>query len=213
MTTPAPVTGEAFPYAYTGRPFFTTADLAARLQITLASSDPTAPLLAQLASDAVREDVRLSVDQVSGDQITLWGDNGEILLLPERPVTAVTSVVLAGQALVPVTPNTTSTTLMYDWRPDGRLYRVVYGGSFYAGALNFTWPAGVAVQITYSHGFQVVPSALKNVALELAAAAYSNPELHDQERVGWVEWQTKIQGILLNSAYRTALDPYRRLDL
>ncbi len=25
--------------------------------------------------------------------------------------------------------------LMYDWRPDGRIYRVVYGGNFYAGEL------------------------------------------------------------------------------
>jgi len=203
-----------FPYApagLTGNPFFTADDLSARLQTTVA--DDTATLLATLASDAVREDVRLTVDAVADDPVTLYGDDGQILLLPERPVTAVTSVVLAGQTLVPVITGATSTMLMYDWRPDGRLYRIVYGGSFYAAELMFKWPFGVPVQITYSHGWLTPPSAMKNIALELAAAAYVNPELHNQERVGWVEWTTGHASMTLTTAQRTALDPYRRLDI
>jgi hypothetical protein len=206
-----------FPYApagLTGAPFFTSTDLANWLQLDPSVINAgTATLLAQLASDVIRDEIRLSVDHVDNDQVTLWGDNGEILLLPERPVTAVTSVLLDNQALVPVVQDATSTMLMYDWRPDGRLYRIVYGGSFYAGELMFKWPSGVPVKITYNHGWTSVPSALKSVALQIAAQAYSNPEMHDQERVGWVEWQTKLQALLLSPNQRTALDVYRRLDL
>lgn len=206
-----------FPYApagLTGEPFFTPTDLANWLQIDPSTiNSGTATLLGQLASDAIRDEIRLTVDPVVNDEITLWGDNGEILLLPERPVTNVRSVVLDNIPLIPVVQDATSTLLMYDWRPDGRLYRIVYGGSFYAGELGFKWPNGVPVKISYDHGWTTVPSALKSVALQVAAQAYSNPEMHDQERVGWVEWQTKLQAMLLSPNQRTALDVYRRLDL
>jgi hypothetical protein len=206
-----------FPYApagLTGRPFFTSTDLANWLQIDpSAINTGTATLLAQLASDAVRDDIRLIVDEVIDDEITLWGDNGQILFLPERPVTAVSSVILDNIPLVPVVQDATSTLLMYDFRPDGRMYRVVYGGSFYAGELMFKWPNGVPVKITYTHGWTSPPSALKSVALQIAAQAYVNPEMHDQERVGWVEWQTRLQALLLSPNQRSALDVYRRPEL
>jgi hypothetical protein len=206
-----------FPYApegLTGDPFFTSAELASWLQLDPSTINTgTADLLAKLASDAIRDEIRLQVDHVTGETVTLWGDNGEILLLPQRPVTAVTSVVMDNHTLVPAVPDTSSALLMYDWRPDGRLYRVVYGGSFYASEVLFNWPYGVPVTVTYDHGWYTVPSALKSVALQIAAQAYSNPEMHDQERVGWVEWQTKLQAMLLSPNQRTALDAYRRLDL
>jgi hypothetical protein len=204
-----------FPYApagLTGAPFYTSTDLANWLQIDPSTINAgTATLLAQLASDAIRDEIRLTVDAVAGDEITMWGDNGDILLLPQRPVTAVSSVVLDNQALIPVVPGVSSGQ-MYDWRPDGRLYRVVYGGGFSTGELKSRWPTGVPVQITYSHGWLTPPSALKSVALQISASAYMNPEMHDQERVGWVEWQTRVQALLLSPAQCTALDPYRRVD-
>lgn len=206
-----------YPYApagLTGDPFFTADELAYRLQMdTGAINTNTATLLAQLASDAVREDLRQQIDLVEDDEITLWGDNGEILLLPQRPVTAVSSVVLAGQALVPVQVNATTNLLMYDWRPEGTLRRIVYGGSFYAGELMFKWPLGVAVQVTYSHGYSTVPSGLKKAALDLAAGVYSNPEMHDSERVGWVEWSTKLISLDLMACQRSSLDLYRNVTL
>jgi hypothetical protein len=199
----------------TGDPFFTPADLAHRLQIDPATiDDGVATLLAQLASDAVREDLRLQVDFVANETVTLYGDGGEILVLPQRPVTAVTSVTMAGQALTPVVVNATSSLLMYDWRPDGRLYRVVYGGNFYAGELYFKWPNGVPVVITYSHGWKFgPPTQLQSVALELAAAAYSNPEVTDSGRVGFVQWETRDKGMNLNETQRRTLDYYRRLNI
>ncbi|TDH48887.1 hypothetical protein E2F47_22235 [Mycobacterium eburneum] len=206
-----------YPYApagLTGEPFFTPTDLANRLQIDPGTINTgTAELLAQLASDAVRDDLRQQIDYIQDDEITLWGDNGEILLLPQRPVTAVSAVSLAGQDLVPVQVNSTTTMLMYDWRPDGSLRRIVYGGSFYAGELFYKWPLGVAVQVTYSHGYQTVPSTMKHVALELAAGAYVNPELHDKERVGWVEWSSLNITLDLTPQQCRSLDIYRNIAL
>lgn len=211
-----PASGD-FPYSpggLTGTPFFDYADLANRLQVDPSTiNQGTATLLAQLASDAVREEIRQQVDYVENETITVWGDNGEILMLPQRPVTAVSAVSLAGQDLVPVQVNATTTMLMYDWRPDGTLRRVVYGGSFYAGELFYKWPLGVAVSVTYSHGYQTVPSALKHVALDLAAGVYNNPEMHDSERVGWVEWSTKAISLDLMQFQRSSLDLYRNIAL
>lgn len=204
-----------FPYALTGTPFFTATDLANRLQIDPDSvNTQTATLLAQLASDAVRQDLQLSVDYVENDTITLYGDYGTMLLLPERPVVAVSSVSIGGQSLAPVQVGSmSSATPMFAWRPDGRLYRVVYGGDVYANQLTWYWPFGVPVTVTYSHGWQTVPAAFKSVALELAAAVYNNPEMHDSERVGWVEWASKHVDMNLTPAQRASLDYYRRLDI
>jgi hypothetical protein len=202
------------PNGLTGQPFFTPTDLAYRMQ-----TDPTAMnsnaaiLLAQLASDAVREEIRQKVDYTVGDTVTLYGDNGEVLLLPERPVVRVSSVVLAGVTLSPTQVNTTTNMLMFDARPDGSLRRVVYGGSFYAAQLFYKWPLGVPVTVTYDHGYQVVPSVMVHVALELAAAAYSNPQLHESERVGWVEWTTRRLGLDMTAEQRTSLDVYRNVSL
>jgi hypothetical protein len=206
-----------YPYSpdgLTGNPFFTPTDLASRLQIDpTAMNTDAAVMLAQLASDAVREEIRQKVDYTVGDQITLWGDNGEVLVLPERPVVNVSSVVLAGVTLTPTVVNATTNMLMFDWRPEGALRRVVYGGSFYASQLFYKWPLGVPVSITYDHGYQVVPSAMTHVAIELAAAAYSNPELHESERVGWVEWTTRRLGLDMTADQRTSLDIYRNVSL
>jgi hypothetical protein len=204
-----------YPYApagLTGPPFFTPYDLAARLQIDPDTiNTDTATLFAQLASDTVRDDLRLQVDHIADETITIWGDGGESLVLPQRPVTAVSSVTLAGTPMVPVQPNTTGSP-MFDWRPAGTLLRVVYGGSPNTRAVYCPWPQGVPVTITYSHGWQTIPSVFQSVALELAAAAYSNPEMYDSGRIGWTEWATSASGNL-NREQRAALDLYRRLSV
>ncbi|OIN79098.1 hypothetical protein BMG05_19845 [Mycobacterium malmoense] len=209
VTNPTP---NVFPFTLTGRPFFTPRDLAYRLQIDPAAINlGTACLLAQLASDAVRQDLWLSVDYVENDTVTLYGDYSGMLVLPQRPVTAVTSVVLAGETLTQSQPGATSTsTPMFDWRPDGRLLRIVYGGQVFASQLTWLWPNGVPVTVTYTHGYQVVPSCFKSVALELAAGVYNNPEIHSNERVGWVEWATKNVDLNLNDQQRASLDYYRK---
>lgn len=206
-----------FPYGFSGEPFFTATDLANRLQIDPDNiNSGLATLLAQLASDAVRADLWLTVDYVENDTVTLWGDFGSVLVLPERPVTAVSAVTVGGEALtaLPTYPVDYSSAVNYfDWRPDGRLLRIVYPGTYYASALSWYWPSGVPVQVTYSHGWQTVPSPFKQVALELAAGAYSSPELQDSGRVGFVEWSSKHISLDLNCDQRRSLDYYRRLSI
>jgi len=200
-----------YPAGLTGKPFFTAYDLAARLQIDPDTmNQDTATLFAQLASDAVRADVRLQVDFVLDDVVTLYGDNSPTLMLPQRPVTDVTSVVFDGESLAPVTPDSTAgTTSMYDWRPEGTLLRVTSSGNAWLPEALCYWPRGVPVTVTYSHGWTSPPAPMVSVALELAAAAYSNPELYDSGRIGWVEWATKAS-MNINEDQRRALDYYRR---
>jgi hypothetical protein len=205
-----------FPDVLTGPSFFTPTELAYRLQIDpSAINTDTATLLGQLASDAVRQDLGLQVDYVENDTITLIGDYNTVLILPQRPVVNVASVILAGTTLSPYMYGgvAAGTTPMFRWYPDGRLYRAVYGGDTFANMLSWYWPMGVPVTVTYSHGYQIIPSAFKSVALELAAGVYSNPELHNSERIGWVEWATKNTDLNLTEAQKHSLDFYRRVDL
>jgi len=46
------------------------------------------------------------------------------------------------------------------------------------------FPWGAPVQVTYSHGWATVPSVVKAVALEVAAAAYVNPSQVATEQLG-----------------------------
>lgn len=184
--------------------FFTAEDLALQLQITDIDED-AAELMADLASGIIRDDLRQLIDAVTDEEITIYGDGGELIMLPERPVTAVTSVILAGQ---PITA--------FDWRPTGALRRVIYPGSQFAGEQTMCWPFGVPVQITYSHGYDTVPNTLKSVALQLAVRAYTNPEGLELKTVADVTYryaQTAVSTMTLSSEQRSALDRYRALDI
>lgn len=205
----------AYPYAFTGAPFFTVAELGAQMQMTLDPADPTAVLLQTLASDAVREDLQQTVDVIENDTVTLYGDGGDLLILPERPVIAVSSVILDGQTLNPVTSQpyiAGSDVPLYDWRPNGNLERVVYPGSYYAGQRNWAWPNSVQVTVTYDHGYAVVPTAFKRVALQAAAGAYTNPDLASVTTVGRTRTEPGWVGLTLTPAQSSALDYYRRPD-
>lgn len=187
--------------------FFTAAELAMQLQ----DSDidvPTANMLAVLASDVVRDDLQQQVD-VAMETITIYGDGGELIVLPERPVTAVTSVLLDGQPIP-----------AFRWHTNGALRRVIYPGSQFAGQQIMVWPFGVPVQITYSHGYETVPNTIKAVAMQLAAAAYADPELVAAKKVDDVlvkfeksSGAGELPAMMLNNDQRRQMDRYRALDI
>lgn len=187
--------------------FFTSDELAAQLQVADVDVG-AATLFANLASDVVRDELRQLVDAVAGETITVYGDGGELLVLPEKPVTAVTSVVLGGLTLT-----------LFDWRPNGALRRVIYPGSPFAGEQTMAWPFGVPVVITYSHGYVTVPNGIKAVALELAAGAYVNPEIVESYTIGDVSARYSRgaegarQAMQMTTEQRTRLDRYRALDI
>lgn len=185
--------------------FFTADELQARVGQSIESTK--AQMLADAASDIVRDDLRQQIDEIQDDEVVLYGDGSELLVLPERPVTAVSEVLLAGQAL------TQSTS----WRRNGSLWRLTHPGSQYAGVRQMRWPNGVAVAVTYTHGYATVPGTIKDVALELAAATYSKDDSMSNGSANQdasYRWQQMVlmQSALQNSNLRSALDRYRTLD-
>jgi hypothetical protein len=192
--------------------FFTIDELAAALQMDIAAVDvDTANQLAELASDIVRDDLggagqSQQIDFQAGDTVTLYGDSGQIVVLPQKPVTAVGSVTLGGQLL---DPNT------YQWRDNGILYRVVYGGGQYADMQTWIWPFGVPVVVVYDHGYSPVPSLIKQVALELAAAAYLNPAMAVSQTAGpySVSYTAQQVGMTLSPGQESLLDNYRCVEM
>lgn len=112
-------------------------------------------LLVDQASAVIRNYCRQTFDAVVDDTVELRGTWSRKLLLPERPVTAVGTVLVDGEAVTD-----------FD-RVADVLYRPHWGG-----------PA-VVVTVTYSHGFQTGDAALdtlKSVCLQVAARAAANPQ-------------------------------------
>lgn len=167
--------------------------------------EDTANLLADLASDEIRDYLLQQIDFVANETITLYGDGGELIVLPEHPVTAVSSVLLAGQAIP-----------LFDWRPNGQLRRVIYPGNQFAGELTMSWPFGVPVVVTYSHGYQVVPNTIKAAALDFAVGVYENPNtLVTAKSVDDVSeaYRAARASTSLSDERRKALDKYGLMDI
>lgn len=104
-----------------------------------------------VACDKIRDYLHQQIDAVAADAITLFGTDTRALILPELPVTAVTSVTLDGEALT-------------DWTVDayGLLWR---DDPAY-------WARGYQYDIVYDHGYATedIPSILKVVAFQLTYA-------------------------------------------
>ena len=139
--------------------FATHDELAAYMQATFTvAQNATADLLLDLASDEIRSVTGQQVDVVTDDTVDLEAPADAELILPQRPASEPTSVLVDGVAVT-------------DWTfKRGVLYRR-------AG-----WTAyddhGVVkdVTVTYSHGWATPPAELKRVALQAVARAMRNPD-------------------------------------
>jgi len=140
----------------------TTADLALLMQQEL--DTPTATLLLAAATATVQAACRQRLVAVADAELSLLGTTSSWLDLPERPVTAVTTVVLDGVTL-------TAGTSAKSYRLFGdRLWRTC-GWAECAGRPS-------SVQVTVSHGYADAAQDLelaKAATLSLARGAYSNP--------------------------------------
>ena len=161
----------------------TTADLAAFCG--WAGSDVQAQLALDVATGVVQQACGQTLLPVVGDVATLVGGH-RVLILPERPVTAVSGV--GG----------------YDssaWRWDGRDTLVLTAGA--------VWPATVTV--TYSHGFTSIPADLKGVCLTVATRLLDNPSGVRAETVaGYSATYGDAAGISLTGTERSMCYAYRR---
>lgn len=130
------------------------ADLAAWLNVP--DSDPLLLQALAAASSRFRGAVRHHVTHVVDDVLTLDGNGVASLLLPAAPVTAVTSVVLDGEAL--------AESVDYAWSGDGYLRRI--GG--------LLWPDRLrCLTVTYSHGHQEPPEDVAEVVIDKARTLYA----------------------------------------
>ena len=145
--------------------FVTVAELEAALQRDLDDAAATEAL--DQACQAIRDYLGQRLDWVENEVIRLHGTGRRTILLPELPVNAVDAV--------SVTDNEATTALVAtDWWVDGRS-----GVLFRVGTNGTRWPGGVAnIQVTYDHGYQVVPSSIAGVAMSLASRIYHAATRH-----------------------------------
>lgn len=145
--------------------FAIPADLAAYLQIPAPDAGTAEESTMQLALDIASSVVAARAGQefaaTSGATITLDTHYGEDVRLPQRPVTAVTSVTTRDRGAT----STTARTLNTDYEVRGDRLRWVGIGS---------WPYEVTV--TYDYGYAEIPDEVRGATLAVAAEIFDNPE-------------------------------------
>lgn len=172
----------------------------AELAVWLGVPDDDAKLLAALnaASRRFRGAVRHPVSLVTGDSIVLDGNGRPSLLLPAAPVTAVDSVEVDGEVLEAGTS--------YSWSQDGFLRH-----------LDGCWPDRLrCIEVTYSHGYDLVPEDIQEVVIDQAQAIYAVQPGVQQKTVGsqsvtfgaqaatgvTAQWSSVVERYRLNSGDR-----------
>jgi hypothetical protein len=130
-------------------------DLAALLGDTFdASRTAQGELALELASTAIRSVSGQTIDFVEDDIIIVTAPWDEVLDLPQRPVIDVASVEVDGTADT-------------DWELIGSAIHRTTGG----------WGGpDVLVEVAYTHGYEIVPAAVRSVCLQAAARFMINPE-------------------------------------
>jgi len=207
-------------------PLATTDDVAAILQRTLTTQEVTyATRLIEMASAMVRRYTRQDLTAATADVVNLPGTWGHTITLPQRPVTAVTSVVING-----ATPAFASWKLIGDelfigtgsFQPD-------YGSSLWGGPSGLWGPAGSStgpqatgaswqgpqgsVTVTYDHGYAVIPDEITNEVAGMAALQMSSPVGIDREVIGGyqaVYAKSPVGGMSLTAETKAVLNFYRR---
>jgi hypothetical protein len=168
------------------QPFASAADL----QTFMVGSDGVidtdrANMMLRMASNAIREELQLEIDQVVNDVVVLdppIAPNLTLFLL-EQPITA---VVLVEVRLQPT--DTTWTALVpdvdYEWSLDGSVTLLpsttILAAPFTGGLVGdeplFGWPFfDQSIRVTYTHGFASLPQSLVDIAISAAARLYDNP--------------------------------------
>ena len=164
------------------------------------------------ATGIIQEWVGQQLFQVVGDTVTLDPRLDMSVMLPETPVTAVTSMQWlddvngTGWNVLPST--------MYRFKPWGQLYIVPTQAQAYSpppwGPWAW-WPRDPdTIQVTYTHGYAVIPTSIQAVCMALAARLLINPYKLQSTRTG--EVQVVYTGVRESSELldteKTALDRY-----
>jgi hypothetical protein len=143
----------------------TTDELASYVGRPIESDDASALLALELATAAVQDYCAQTLFLVEDEEIYAPGSGTRVVLLPEAPVSAVTALEVDGEVLDPT---------LYDWAADGVLTR-----------LRGIWPlGGRRIVVTYTHGYDPIPTAIKAVVLSVAARVLDSPAAVRQETIG-----------------------------
>lgn len=159
--------------------FATAADLANRLGLVF-TADETARAEALLAdaSEVIRDETGQTITLVEDDVLARRGTVDDRIVLPQRPVVSVASVVLDGSEIS-------------DWYLDGDA--IVRAGSLDVGLGILDRPRygsrgfgceQETLTITYTHGYAETPGRIKAIALEMVARVWVNPGSVIQENEG-----------------------------
>jgi hypothetical protein len=128
----------------------------------LEASNPSLLLALDRASERFRQAVGHPVHHVVGDEIVLDGDGTETLLLPAAPFTDIT-ILVGGAAVTDFEAN----------RRGGVLRRKA------------RWPDGLGnIEITYTHGYAVIPGGIRDAVLEQAVIQLKVPAGVQSESAG-----------------------------
>lgn len=163
--------------------FATHDDFAARMGLTLTGAEQTrADTLLTLASQLIVEETGQTITQVTDDVYTAPSVYGDRLRLPQRPVTAVSSVSLQpkGGSQFTLDPNTyylDGGELVRSRFPLG--YELVFR-QYGQGWLGPFW----TVRVTYTHGYATIPGVVKAVCMEAARRVWVNAGAAVSEREG-----------------------------
>lgn len=139
-----------------------------------------AGLVLSFASGTVRAETGQDFTAVTDDELVLDGIGEAWLTLPQRPVTAVSSVSVNGTELAAT-----------EWTLSGnRLYR--HGGwnrAYVSG--NSSWPgrAPTVLTVVYDHGYAVVPDDVRAATLMVAAEMVANPQGLTAEDIDDYRWR------------------------
>lgn len=129
-----------------------------RLRLRLATIDEAQAADTIAGAEAIiRAALGQNIDEVLADELVIVGNGRRLLNLPEMPVTALASVTVDGVVL--------ANRVDYRWNRYGNLTR-----------LCGCWPLDEDVTVIYSHGYAVVPDAVAQVCLQLAARAWVAPK-------------------------------------
>lgn len=141
----------------------------------------TATLLISQATAIVQEATGQTLVQVLGDTVVLDGQPEPYLALPQRPVTAVSSVTMQDANLAPITLDPSQYTLRGNriWRAWGWQFAAVFLPPVkMLGYQYLEWPPPSQVTVVCDHGWapgapQLEPA--RSAVFALCAQAYVNP--------------------------------------
>lgn len=170
----------------------------------------------ELASDIVRGYCGRTFDYVENDVVFLDPRPDRTAQLPESPVISISEV----QAYMPYSGVWGWQTLAYpggyDWVERGLIWdaaviRPPITPGDQAGWPQPTWPwLPGKLQVTYTHGFEVIPDEITAIVLRLAAQIASNPLFLQSKKVGedGYVYGTFPGGVTLRDTDKAILDRY-----